>query len=573
MDRLQLVPVRGQQTTAIIVDPDRDRVVVGRSSACDVRLVDDTVSRRHVELGRMGDRWTITDLDSKHGTLVNGTRLDACMPTPLSDSDTVRIGPFRFRVGEPRRESLVSLSGDESGSKIEPVGKARTQSVARQRLDLLLAAAAELGKASNERQLAEVLVRAARDGTGFTRVALLRPDPGFAENAGAPDAIEGGVALIAWLGPAGETAARATYSRSLLLRAALGEAVTLATKSAATLNSGSGVFQGMGRAGAGDNDALYGASLVSMDIHSALCCPLVVGEDTTALLYMDARGSEARVQSDSLAFCEALARLGAAALATIRHARNERERREIANDLRVARDVQKLMCPSGAGQMGPLRYALASVPGRYLAGDLSDVLDLGDGRVACFVGDVTGKGAGAAVLMAAVQGHLAARLQSGQSALDAVRGTNAFVHARSSSGTFVSLVLAVVDTRSGRASVVDAGHGYWAVLGASTILGTDREINNAAGLLLGVAPQGGYSESAFTLQRGDRLVMVSDGLVEQHDSAGHMHGFQAVLDVIRGASDPGTAGDAAIASVDAFAGSTPIGDDRTVLCVVLDDAG
>jgi hypothetical protein len=73
--------------------PRSERTLIGRSPECDVFLDDVTVSRKHAELVRDGDRWTVTDLGSLNGTFVNRRRIDSA---PLEDDDELQVGKYRL---------------------------------------------------------------------------------------------------------------------------------------------------------------------------------------------------------------------------------------------------------------------------------------------------------------------------------------------------------------------------------------------------------------------------------------------------------------------------------------------
>jgi pSer/pThr/pTyr-binding forkhead associated (FHA) protein len=87
-------------------------VIFGRSGGADIQLTDKTISRKHCRVANRGDTWFITDLASRHGTYLNGIRLDPEQPAPLSDSDLVRIGPWTFRLRSGSRPG-TSTADDE----------------------------------------------------------------------------------------------------------------------------------------------------------------------------------------------------------------------------------------------------------------------------------------------------------------------------------------------------------------------------------------------------------------------------------------------------------------------------
>src|SRR5690606_6114466 len=125
---------------------------------------------------------------------------------------------------------------------------------------------------------------------------------------------------------------------------------------------------------------------------------------------LDARAGDARLQPDAAEFCQALARFGGLALAMLKRDELEARRQHLEAQLHAARDAQQLIMPTNDGVVSGLAYALRMRPGLFVAGDLFDVVPLEDGRVGVCLGDVTGEGVGAGVLMASTQAHLNAAL-------------------------------------------------------------------------------------------------------------------------------------------------------------------
>ena len=96
-EQLSLDILSGPPIEPIRVEP-ASGVIVGRSSACDVQLPDQSVSRRHLSLAARSGRWLIRDLGSRHGTLLNGQSLPDAEVTYLTHGDLLMIGPWTFRV-------------------------------------------------------------------------------------------------------------------------------------------------------------------------------------------------------------------------------------------------------------------------------------------------------------------------------------------------------------------------------------------------------------------------------------------------------------------------------------------
>src|SRR5262249_25585994 len=113
--------------------------------------------------------------------------------------------------------------------------------------------------------------------------------------------------------------------------------------------------------------------------------------------------------------------------------------------------------------VGPVAYALRVRPGRTVAGDLFDIMDLGDGRVGVSIGDVTGESIGAGILMAGTQAYLHGALVRLRDPAAALAEVNRYLTSRSAMNMFITMWVGVIDPATRTLKYVDAGHGHWLV--------------------------------------------------------------------------------------------------------------
>ena len=174
---------------------------------------------------------------------------------------------------------------------------------------------------------------------------------------------------------------------------------------------------------------------------------------------------------------------------------------------------------------------------RFVSGDLFDVFPLQDGRLGVFLGDVAGKGAGAAVLMAAAQSHLHAVLQRTGDPKQAVELLNSYLDGRCPSGSFITLFAAVIDPHDagGMVKFCDAGHGYWLVRSPG-----EAPVRHecGGGPPLGVMAGFEYSCDAVPFAKLSRLVLYSDGVHEQRLPGGEEFGLARTVEALSQAVDP-----------------------------------
>lgn len=480
-------------------------LLVGRSTESGLQLPDATVSRRHAEILRDDDLWVLRDLGSRHGTYVNGNRLDPDTPHRLSHRDQVCIGPWVFRVRDVPADAIgsgfASIADDlpMRSTRVQAVPAMELRSLAQQRLDVLIDCAARINASTDLDALAGVALESVIAGAGFARAAMVRP----------PDET-GQAEIIAFRAVLPEKPNELELSRSLLDAAARGHVARLTSDGPASAHD-------------------YGQSIVQLGIHSALCAPVQVGDQVEALMYLDARGSESAVRHDAAAFCQAISRLSGLALANIRRQDLELEQKRVETELNAAREAQRLIMPAASGARGWHTYSMEMTPGRVVAGDLFDVVALSDdpaGPVACFLGDVTGKGVGAAITMATVQTHLRVALRHSQDPATVVGEVNRHVADRLTGGKFVSLWLGVMDPGAGAIRFVDAGHGHWLMRNPGE---PPHRVECVGGLPIGIDPGAVYVTETVPFEPGARLILFSDGLVEQPDPDGEMFGLERAI--------------------------------------------
>ncbi|MBM4108512.1 MAG: FHA domain-containing protein [Phycisphaerae bacterium] len=518
---LTLDPIAGPPLDPITPRGDHPSLL-GRSTEADVRLLDESVSRRHALITPRAGVWLIADLESKHGTRVNDTPIKPNTPARLRTGDTVTIGPWvlRARVGVGAPSTVVTTVREDAArmTQIQRHAPAVLPRRAQEQLDHLIECAAATAAAATEADLAGVVLDHVLAASPFPRAALLR------RTASAEQ-----VEVIASRSRRQKATDQFRISTSLIAAASegTGEVVSLA-----------------------DADAVnFGHSIGELRIQAALCAPITLGDAAVAYLYLDARAGDGLIAPSDLSqaatYCRGLARICGLALANLQRRRLELSQREFERELGDAHHVQQILLPPPAGAVGPLRYARHFEPGSFLAGDLFDVLALPGGQVAAFVGDVTGHGAAAAVVMAAAQTRLRTELLRSADLARAVAEVNAFVHAfsqRRDTGPgaptlFMTLFCALFDPGARTLRFIDAGHGHWLLRRAAQpddpFLGSQCQ----GTLPLGVDLDTRFDPEHLALDGADRLVLYSDGLVEQPSPAGDRFGSRRVTDTVRHSAD------------------------------------
>lgn len=533
LENLRLEPIAGPATEPIDLRPPGPRRV-GRGSENDIQLVYATVSREHAMFVLQGGQWIVIDRQSRHGSFLNGVQLPPGEPTPLAPGDLIRMGPWTFRVRDPRAGApAIATTNDfhSSGHRIETIQRATHHEFAQHRLDLILECAASANAAASVADLARVMLDTALQGTGFSRGAVVRQVSASGE-----------VEMLANAGPGMDNELHVDISRSLLAAASAGETVRLTSEARPD----------------------FGQSIVDLGIHSAICAPLMLERSVEAYLYLDARRGERAVAEEAAAFCAAIARIGEMAIGSLRRGQLEQQRRALEREMQAAREVQDVIMPANAGSGSFLRYALARRPGRFVAGDLFDFVPLDDNTCAAFLGDVAGKGISAALLMTIAQTHLRCGLRTERDPGHTVTDLNHHVFRYSAANRFLSLWLGLFDRQRHELAFVDAGHGHWLLRRPGE---APAPVRCAGGLLVGVQEGQQYHAETIVVPPGSRVIVFSDGLVEQPDRIGVQFGVHRAIESLAASTSAETDVQILSQAVVRHAGTDVLADDLTIASI------
>jgi serine phosphatase RsbU (regulator of sigma subunit) len=199
------------------------------------------------------------------------------------------------------------------------------------------------------------------------------------------------------------------------------------------------------------------------------------------------------------------------------------ERERVEQELRVARRIQHASLPEKVPTLEGWQISPYYQPAREVGGDFYDFHHLSEGRLGVVVGDATGKGVPAALVMSTTCGmlQLAAQALGSSSPGEVLAQINESLVARIPSNMFVTCFYAILDPKSGNLTYANAGHDLPYLRRRCG----DAEELRARGMPFGLMPGMGYEEDEIVLGEGDAALFYSDGLVEAHDPKGEMFGF------------------------------------------------
>ena len=241
------------------------------------------------------------------------------------------------------------------------------------------------------------------------------------------------------------------------------------------------------------------------------------------------------------------------------------QQERLQKELELSRRIQTEMLPRGSLRFGAAEISGVSIPAREVGGDFFNYFVLPDGRLALLVGDVSGKGVSAALLMANIQATLRARLPHETNLATLADRLDRELDQNTPGGVYLTLFMAILDIDGRLLRYVNAGHNPQFVLhgaaGISPLVSTGMPIALYAGH--------GYSEASVELAAGDLLFFYTDGLVETENEQKDMFGAERLEAILARVRTDGI--DTILQTVEervkAFRGSAEPFDDATMMAL------
>ena len=263
----------------------------------------------------------------------------------------------------------------------------------------------------------------------------------------------------------------------------------------------------------------------------------------------------------------------------------KRENRLLQEQLRIARQVQSRLFPQKLPEIPTLNYTGICQPAGAVGGDYYDVLKVSPDQFCLAVGDISGKGISAALLMASLQALLRSHAsQTTEDLAAVVTELNRLLCSMTEESRFATLFCAVYDDSTRELTYVNAGHNppllfrrgaSGADIQPATAFGSAEPSSNGilrlegSGAVLGMFSEGSYEHRSLPLEPGDTLVIYTDGITEAQDSRGREYGEERLTELVRSriSLPPVELQDQLLNSVKQFAGEVPLADDLTLLLV------
>lgn len=519
-----------------------DRVSVGRSGSADISYPEDAgLSRQHFVFEPEGEDWAVQDLGSKNGTFVNSLPLKARLV--LRPGDRITAGHITV-VFAPESKStapeVVIFEGEDDR-------------------------AARKTSATVVTSLEVATDRTLREGGGAkasaSLKAVIRAGLELSENRPLGDLFPRILDLAIQAVNAQRGVLLTVEGESLVPRAHKGEGfhISRAVRDTVLHHKSSILVHDAQR----DDAFKSRQSIVEQKVHSMMAVPLEAKERIIGLIYVDSPFVLREFTEEDLHLLTVMANIAATRLENARLAEIEQAERIMKRDLAQAAEIQRRILPAKAPAVAGLDLAGFNVASRTVGGDYYGFFPYPDGRVALALGDVSGKGMPAALLVMSLQARLEVLAEDPHDLVDLMTRLNKITCTNSPENRFITFFFALLNPTSGELTFANAGHNPPIVVRASG----DVEKLEGGGPVLGVLPSAQYPQQGTRLGKGDLLVIYSDGVTEANDTAQGEYGEECLTDVLR--EHHGESAEAIVAavteSVNRFSAGAPQADDITLI--------
>lgn len=534
-----------------IFNLSRLRTTIGRSARSDICIPDAFASRLHAEVRKEGDSFWLQDLGSANGTRYNGSVVS--MPIPLTSGGEIQIGEtvlvFEDERFQEKRNATLIAENTEALDPSKTIALTREKMPTAEILESQFSSRTELLGIISKVGLALLSSSGLND--TLNQVASLVFETVPAERCMImlrDENEDGGMkVLVARTRGKDEQIEEVRISRTVM------DEVLKNGKSVLTSDA--------------QHDPRYASQTMALlGIRSVLAVPLSVQEhEVFGIVYADSPTYEATFTEEHLNILTTLASVASIRIENARLLEERFERERMERELELATEIQQRFQPSAPPLIDGYEFQGISFSCYEIGGDYYDFIDRHDGKMLIALGDVSGKGTAAALLMSSVHAAIHAQVAAKNSLLDTVTSVNQYLAENTPANRFVTLFIAELDPLTGNIAFINAGHN-------PPLVGRNDgrvEQLGSGGFPLGIIPTAEYELGETYLESDEALVIYSDGVSEAANLKGEEFGIERLTKVIKNNLHKSASGlrDKIESSLSTFTQSAPAGDDITMVIV------
>jgi sigma-B regulation protein RsbU (phosphoserine phosphatase) len=551
-----------------LVDLKSDVTVVGRLPECDVILATNGVSRRHAEVRKVGTSVFLVDLDSLNKTLVNGTALKGGVEHLLKENDRINICGVEFiyyaalppktKDPEPAADLMVVTESDgrENNPEFRTLEASRSITMASAvRPEVKLKAILEITRSLSSALRIDAVAPRILDSLmeifpGAERLFLMLQDPSSKRL----------VRKAFKFRPQKRTSFTRTVPED--------EVPTSISRS--IVDYVLGQKKAVLSQDAGEDKNLSGsASIADLKIRSVMCVPLLT-PDNKALGILQLDTSDRRqFNEDDLDVLLAVASQAAISIQNASMYESLLERERLNRELKLAEQVQKRFLPQAVPTVPGYEFFAHYQPTYEVGGDYYDFVPLPADRMALALGDVSGKGVGAALMMAKFACDTRYCMLTENAPAPTANRLNNLLCAAAIEDKFITLSLCVLDAPARKLTMTSAGHTPVLIRRAD---GRVEEVGQEfSGVPLGIMEDSVYQEAEVQLSLGDVVVIYSDGVTDARSPNDELYDSQSnhrlLKRVAQLSGGPVAVGRAILQDIREFSAGHSQADDITLVCL------
>jgi len=550
-----------------LVDLKSDVMVIGRLPECDIILATNGVSRRHAEFRKVGPAFFLVDLNSLNKTLVNDTALEGGVQHLLKENDRINIcgvefvyyadEPPKTKDPEPAADLMVVTESDGRENPdfltLEASRSSTMASVVRP--EVKLKAILEITRSLSSELRIDAVAPKILDSLmeifpGAERLFLMLQDPSSKRLVRKAFKYRP-QKRTSFSRTVPEDEVPTTISRSIV------DHVLDQKKAVLSQDAGD------------DKNLPSSASIADLKIRSVMCVPLLT-PDNKALGILQLDTSDRRqFNQDDLDVLAAVASQAAISIQNASMHESLLQRERLNRDLKLAEQVQKKFLPQVVPTVQGYEFFAHYQPTYEVGGDYYDFVPLPADRMALALGDVSGKGVAAALMMAKFSGDTRYCILTENAPAPTATRLNSLLCAAGIEDKFITLSLCVLDAPARKLTLTSAGHTPVLIRRAD---GRVEEVGQeVSGVPLGVMEDSVYEQTEVQLNQGDVVVIYSDGVTDARSPGNELYDSQSnhrlIKRVAQSSGGPVAVGRAILQDIREFSAEHSQADDITLVCL------